>query len=338
MELNQKVFKWINNRINTEDYCLVQLKDHGSERKFFRIHGRDHYSFILMYDSDIEQFNRFLEIHSYLIKVLPTNIPQIYKVFQKEQYVLMRDLGDESFYKKFHNSSMNKREFFIKHSSEAVSLLMILYSHFKNLNDYPPFLSNKDWDYSQSYRRKYEIDYFIDNYCRIHREDSFSENVSKKIFLLVNELEEYLYSTKIKKVFMHRDFQSQNLFFSEGEPFLIDFQSARLGFIEYDIGSLFFDPYLRILNEIELDEWLDESGLSKYFKGKNIIVLSIFRLMQALGAYSNLFYNKGKEFFKEFIKPAETNLIYLIKKSSEFLNYKENSDDFLIDFISSTKN
>ena len=46
--------------------------------------------------------------------------------------------------------------------------------------------------------------------------------------------------------FLHRDFQSRNLFITSGRLRVIDFQGGRLGPLGYDVASLLIDPYVNL--------------------------------------------------------------------------------------------
>ena len=45
---------------------------------------------------------------------------------------------------------------------------------------------------------------------------------------------------------MHRDFQSQNIYFKDGKPRFIDFQTATKGLLQYDAVSLLKDAYFKL--------------------------------------------------------------------------------------------
>ena len=46
-------------------------------------------------------------------------------------------------------------------------------------------------------------------------------------------------------------FQSRNIMIRNDEPFIIDFQSARIGPLQYDLASLLIDPYVNLSDEIQ---------------------------------------------------------------------------------------
>ena len=110
---------------------------------------------------------------------------------------------------------------------------------------------------------------------------------------------------------MHRDCQSRNIMIHQGTPWFIDFQSARLGPLEYDLASLLIDPYVCLPQEVQtqlLDHTLDSLNLTEAH-GRNAFIrcyeaCCITRNLQALGAFGFLSTVKGKPQFREHIPAA----------------------------------
>jgi aminoglycoside/choline kinase family phosphotransferase len=116
-------------------------------------------------------------------------------------------------------------------------------------------------------------------------------------------------------VLVHRDFQSQNILIHDETPFFIDFQGLRPGLAQYDLASLLFDPYVRIItpkrNEL-LEYYITrciDSGLSLPSNFTEIYLLcAMQRLMQALGAYGFLGHVKQRTHFLQHIPAALASL------------------------------
>jgi len=100
-----------------------------------------------------------------------------------------------------------------------------------------------------------------------------------------------------------------------GLAYLIDFQGMRPGLAEYDLASLFFDPYVD-LSSAERDE------LICYYRNKQaengrvidgdfddtLRLCAMQRLMQALGAYGFLGLVKGHKQFLKYVPTAVKSL------------------------------
>lgn len=109
----------------------------------------------------------------------------------------------------------------------------------------------------------------------------------------------------LPRVPVHRDCQSQNIMLHGGHAWLIDFQGMRYGRWEYDLASLLYDPYMD-LAEAERDRllqrWLEISGCC--WDAPVFYACAMQRLMQALGAFGNIGYNQGKDWYLQMIEPG----------------------------------
>ena len=113
---------------------------------------------------------------------------------------------------------------------------------------------------------------------------------------------------------IHRDLQSQNVMIRDGRPYLIDYQGMRFGLPEYDLASLFYDPYLE-LSETERDELArfyhetatDQDEPYEAFR-ERLDRCTCQRLMQALGAYGFLSLVKNQRDYLDFIPTAVARL------------------------------
>ena len=114
-------------------------------------------------------------------------------------------------------------------------------------------------------------------------------------------------------VFMHRDFQSQNLHLKDTRLIAIDFQTATQGPPQYDLVSLLKDAYF-VLSQSERDLLVQYYLKMRSELGSQINDTDKFthtfhlcglqRNMQALAAFSFLGTHKKKARFFAFIPPA----------------------------------
>lgn len=114
------------------------------------------------------------------------------------------------------------------------------------------------------------------------------------------QLAEFL--ANLPRVPVHRDFQSQNIMLRGDDAWLIDFQGMRYGRAEYDVASLAYDPYM------DLAEEQSDCLLREYERiSGNVVDADVYyacalqRLMQALGAFSNIGYNQNREWYLSLI-------------------------------------
>lgn len=115
--------------------------------------------------------------------------------------------------------------------------------------------------------------------------------------------------------FLHRDFQSRNILVSAGSYYVIDFQGARLGPLQYDLASLLIDPY------VGLPQNLQETLVAYYMEKLSERVpvnpsrflyaygyCAVNRNLQVLGAFAFLSRVKGKKHFESYIPVALESL------------------------------
>ena len=76
------------------------------------------------------------------------------------------------------------------------------------------------------------------------------EELDREFHLLADDL------SHEPRYFMHRDFQSQNIYFKDGAVRYIDFQTATRGLLQYDAVSLLKDAYV-VLQDSQREALLD---------------------------------------------------------------------------------
>ncbi len=121
--------------------------------------------------------------------------------------------------------------------------------------------------------------------------------------------------------FLHRDFQSRNIMVRHGRVRFIDFQAGRLGPLAYDLASLLIDPYAG------LAETFKEELVAVYLEEVNrflpydrdrfeaeFLVLALQRNLQILGAFAFLSRQRGRTFFRSYLRPALAGLQTLLAK------------------------
>lgn len=176
------------------------------------------------------------------------------------------------------------------------------------------------WDtpvYDMQVMLEKESGYFLQAFCRDYLELTFdSEAVREDCVRLAQAA-----AKAPAEFFLHRDFQSRNIMVAAGDVRIIDYQGGRLGPLAYDLASLLLDPYARLAKEIRdhlTCTYLKElDTLCKYDHRQffhELLLLSLQRNLQILGAFAFLTRVRQKPFFQQFLAPALTSLIALLEK------------------------
>jgi N-acetylmuramate 1-kinase len=249
---------------------IKKLQD-GSDRIFYRVLIKNK-TYILLKETKRFRFKNYLKIAN----ALENLAPKVYEYNEENLEILMEDLGDLSLFEYMES----RKDYKIYYS--VISVL----KEIEHLNEKLPIFDIE--------HLKYEIDYFL----------AFNPKYGR--------LKEVLYKnagdiSKFDYVFMHRDFQSRNIFIIDNKIKIIDFQNAHIGPKGYDLSSLLIDPYVDLNYEIVKE-------LVKFYKldEEKFLKISIQRLSQVCAAFKKL--SKNKTFFKKFIPIA-------INKFENFIRY-----------------
>ncbi len=114
---------------------------------------------------------------------------------------------------------------------------------------------------------------------------------------------------------IHRDFQSRNIMVKDDRHYLIDFQGARTGPIQYDLASLLIDPYAGLNHDLQqrLLAYAAEQAAGRlacppdrFIRGYRFCTVT--RNLQILGAFGFLSRVKQKPAFERWIPSAATML------------------------------
>ncbi|XOF34967.1 MAG: aminoglycoside phosphotransferase family protein [Candidatus Electrothrix sp. YB6] len=111
--------------------------------------------------------------------------------------------------------------------------------------------------------------------------------------------------------FLHRDFQSRNIMVQQGQVYFIDYQAGRLGPLAYDLASLLIDPYVALPQQLQnellecyLDTLTDMLPYDRHQFRQEYLLLALQRNLQILGAFAFLSQQRGRVFFRQYLKPA----------------------------------
>jgi aminoglycoside/choline kinase family phosphotransferase/choline kinase len=292
--------------------ALVPLAEQGSNRQFSRLQSGTETMVLMRSGPEDPDFGRFLEIGAFLHD-LDLGVPAMHASRPDEFTVLMEDLGDDTLHRLIRQARRTARTI----GGDPWASIVPLYRRVlvrlaemqvwatRALADRPVgFLRTFDHAYL-----RWETDYFRDRFLR-----DWLHLPAADLAALTPEFEALAAAALAQpQVFMHRDFQSQNILIQDGCVRLVDFQGARLGHVAYDLMSLLRDPYVALPRRIQaglVEDFrlaLAAAGGPAYAPAelaKFAAVAGLQRGMQVLGAYVFLFKVKGKTRYARFIRPG----------------------------------
>jgi aminoglycoside/choline kinase family phosphotransferase/dTDP-glucose pyrophosphorylase len=294
-----------------------QLTGDGSDRNWFRLTagGRR----IILADHGItptrpgSEFNAFVNIGNHLYhRGLP--VPRIHAHDEFSGLVFLDDLGD------LHLQQV------VKQASGPRPVETI----YRNLIDIMLDLTENAADgFDPAWTcqsESYDIELIQDRECR-YFVDAFLNGYLKMTITYDDLAAEFAHLARRTiecgiTGLIHRDFQSRNIMIRDDWPYLIDFQGARTGPIQYDLASLLIDPYAGL--DPDLQQRLLgyaagqaaqrlKSDPDQFMRGYGYCTVT--RNLQMLGAFGFLTRIKQKPAFERWIPPAAAMLADNIRRA-----------------------
>jgi aminoglycoside/choline kinase family phosphotransferase len=310
IELTPAQIEFVNKYVNdfTSDTWHVECAGvAGSQRNFFRIRNASESYVMIVWDGRDEDWARFIGIQQELSSSC-RYLPHIYAHDPLHGLILEEDLGVMTLKKYI----QEKRTLEIENSYKKV--LKALWN-WQNIDksesdtiqsrsmDYDTFL----WE-SWYFGKFCVTDYFAG-------ESLLTSDWEREREALARE------ASSLPSVFIHRDFQSENIMIHDDAIRFVDFQGARMGPREYDVASLLYDPYVEfqdVTMRQRLYAWYCSLSKCDYDRDRTFSINAAQRLMQALGAYGNLSLHKRKEWYRTFIPIALSRLQEVLDSLPEF--------------------
>ncbi|MFL2660522.1 MAG: aminoglycoside phosphotransferase family protein [Alphaproteobacteria bacterium] len=293
---------------------LFFLAGDASPRKYFIIKQQKKEN-ILMYDNDSSNLQRFIFLTNHLNGY--ASIPKIiYNLSHRGILIL------ENFKNKFSQiiNSNNKKKIY------DVALDSLIFIHKSNFNIRLPYYNINE------YLKESNLffDWFVEN------QRTFDLMEIKQEF---NEIfKDYLKRTsKLPKVFIHRDYHVDNLFYlNKRKNHLkcgwIDYQDAVIGPCVYDIVSLAQDA------RIDVDKSIEKELIRKYLKNFKAIDIDLFmdsynliaiqRHLKVLGIFSRLAKRDNKKNYLRYL-PRVLKLLNNNLEKNEYRSFSKIIKQFI---------
>lgn len=297
---------------------LELLSGDGSQREFYRLTLEDGKSFIAIVPGEyqclgIEESLSSWKIGKHLLgKQVP--VPEFTEYNYRSGIIISEDLGNLRLHEYIIDTKKDNIELVDLYAKVVQELVRMQVS---GMEDFQVSWCWQTPCYDKRLMLERESGYFLNSLV----DDFFA--VAHENNILLAEFEEIadIASEAPAHYFMHRDFQSRNIMLKENQVRIIDFQGGRLGPLAYDLASLLLDPYVDLPVEIQ------EELLEKYIQilktfipyhadqfRREYTFLALQRNLQILGAFAFLSKQRGKVFFKPFIKPALLSLQSMLAK------------------------
>ncbi|PHS73660.1 MAG: phosphotransferase [Cycloclasticus sp.] len=299
---------WLQKVLDTTEFSCKPASNDASFRRYFRV-TLDAKTFIVMdAPPEKEDCDSFVYIADLLVK-RGINAPKLFHISIEKGFLLLSDLGSESYLDKLTEQTANK------YYGDATLALHEMHTLQLNELKIPPY----NLDLLQQEMTLFK-DWFIGKLLNITLSTQEEEALS--------EVQTALASSALEQpqVFVHRDYHSRNLMVTEeSNPGVIDFQDAVEGPITYDLVSLYRDCYIAWPDE-KIYAWLDiflqqrkKRGCADQFDKKQFYQwfdwMGVQRHMKAIGIFSRLLLRDAKQ---GYLKDIPRTLTYVLDVCSRY--------------------
>ena len=301
-------------RVSFED--IKFLAGDASNRKYFIIKSQN-IDRVLMYDNNPESLEKFIKISNLLSDKV--TVPKIFLKLKENNILIIENFGKKKF-----SNIVNKTN---QNSLYLLATDALIHVHKQRFN--------YNLDFYDENKFTNESNLFFEWFLQ---EDSSLKEKSKQDFN--HEFKSFInYLKNMPKVFIHRDYHVDNLFFVENKDKhfscgWIDYQDALIGPCVYDLVSLTQDA------RIDVDNKLERKIINYYLKSFGNIdptefeicykVVAIQRHLKVLGIFKRLAVRDNKKNYlvhiPRVIKMLKKNLSSkefrkIFKILIPFLNY-----------------
>ncbi len=305
------------NKWDLSSAFISSLVEQGSDRHFYRLAEQGKSAVLMCSPKTDLDFDRYIKIGSFLNRV-SHHIPAIYAYSYEELAVLMEDLGNKTVYDivNLDKAPLDLVRSYYKEIAVSLAEFQVKATRAAEVENFVV----RDFDYEYL---RWETSYFKENF--LENLAGLPKVVTESLDKEFHALAEAVFAQP--RIFMHRDFQSQNILIHNGKVRFVDFQGARKGPLAYDIMSLLRDPYIKVIDEemrdgllrAYLDRFNELSGMAIPEEQFSIyaITAGLQRNMQALGAYGFLSLKKRKMKYLKYVPHCLLNLREGIKALME---------------------
>ena len=286
--------------MNSGHNDLEKIESGLSKKLIYRKTEKNNTKIIIDFSRDNQEFKNFLNVYEILLKA-NVSIPKIYEVSKQQYKIYMQDFGNDRFNKIYNKNNLYKL------LKLAVDNLIVIQNELqlKNINNLKKYTFED---------LKFELKEFVSYYIPINKNSNFP---TSKFY----ELWESLFHSQNynMKNFVHKDFEFVNLFFLENykshlQCGIIDFQSAFIGFIGWDLLSLLENPrinFTRDYNDKLIEYFYNNTPIIESLNTfrEQYYVLSLARQTRLLGRWRKLFSINNDNQYLDYLKITKSRTI-----------------------------
>ncbi len=286
--------------MNSDHNDLEKIESGLSKKIIYRKTEKNNTKIIIDFSRDNQEFKNFLNVYEILLKA-NVSIPKIYEVSKQQYKIYMQDFGNDRFNKIYNKNNLYKL------LKLAVDNLIVIQNELqlKNINNL------KEYTFEDL---KFELKEFVSYYIPINKNSNFPTSKFYKLWESLFHSQNYN-----MKNFVHKDFEFVNLFFLENykshlQCGIIDFQSAFIGFIGWDLLSLLENPrinFTRDYNDKLIEYFYNNTPIIESLNTfrEQYYVLSLARQTRLLGRWRKLLSINNDNQYLDYLKITKSRTI-----------------------------
>ena len=272
----------------------------GSARRYYRLAAEDgSRSVVGCIGTDLAENRAFISLTADFVKAgLP--VPEVLEVSDDGREYLVSDLGDEALFGLLDREDLLEKAILMLRRFHTSGTTAVDRSHFYNFTEF------------DSSGAMLDLHYFKYNYLNVAGIAYAEHLLEQSLRCLAASADDF---GRTEGGLMLRDFQSRNVMIKDDEPYLIDYQGARMGPLAYDLASFLYqarasfgEPQRKRLVKI----YADAAGTDFDGLYSRVRTMALLRALQTLGAYGLRGLVQGKGHFVKSIPAALDNLPSLL--------------------------
>ena len=285
--------------MNKQFENIIEINDGLSKKKIYRKFEKKLNKIIIDFSENKEDFYNFLNVYN-ILKNINVSIPKIYEVHNHIPIIIMEDFGEKKMDKIF-----NENNYYSLIKSSVECLVFIQNNLVKD-----DLIKLQKYTYEEFNR---DISEFILYFIPFKKIKNFPIDEFYKIWKKIYETLEINFTS-----FAHKDFEFINLFFlNKNNSYLkigiIDFQSAFISFVGWDLFSILENPrnnFSRKYNEELISYFYNSISTKLEFNEfrQQYYLLNLSRQTRLLGRWAKLIQEKNDNIYNEFISATHNKL------------------------------
>ncbi|MGZ3723588.1 MAG: aminoglycoside phosphotransferase family protein [Bdellovibrionales bacterium] len=304
MLLSNEITRFIGKEIGTTDFECLQLAGDASTRKYYRIVFENQSRVLMSWDPFPDPVNYpFLNVLQHFAAV-DVRVPKVEAFSAELGVVLLEDLGDLTLERKFWENQDQKTA--LPYYSQSVDEIIKIHFLASKPTSKPSICQQIAFDTAKfMWEMNYAREHFLEKVGGIQLSDKDAKTLQDEFLKVCDTLD------KQPKFVCHRDYHSRNLMLKLGRIYVIDFQDARLGPVQYDLVSLVHDSYVNLSAESIDAIKTDYKNKATQNGPKGVIrpdfdeifkLQVIQRCFKACGSFSSFFNARNDTRYLKYIK------------------------------------